>query len=609
VNIGLNDTLCDGFTKTLDAGTGFVSYLWSNGLTTQTNVFGSTGDYWVEVEDANGCSASDTMHLEINLAPVLNLGPNDSICASQGYNLNAGNPGNSIVSYLWSTGSVNQSISIVADPTIIADVVVDYSVTITDVDGCVNADTLTLSTFILPLPILGNDTSFCIGAAFSLVLNPGTFDTYAWSNGSTASTITVGASANTYTVTVTDLIGCSNTDATTVTQNALPVPNLGADATYCQGASFTKILNAGIYDAYLWSDGSSGQILGVSSAGTFGITVTDANGCENNDEIIITENPTPMVDLGADATYCEDEMVGHFLDATTLLPTNNYDFLWSTTENTGFITATNFGTFWVVVTDQNTGCDAKSEMDIIAMEKAQPDLGNDGVVCQGQLVLLDPLVTIPGYNYIWSNGATSSTINIFETGLYWVRLDAADGSCTGLTDSVYFSPGVLPVVNLGGDQNVCEGQSVILLNGTSPFPESTYQWQDGYKGNTYVATKTGSYEVEVTNGCGSVVDQVYLEFQDCSNVYVPTSFTPNGDGRNEIFYPSTDQEFTEYGFWIYDRWGSRLFKTNEPNVGWDGKVNGTIMQPGTYVWRISYVSSFEENGIRIEKTSDFQLLR
>ena len=609
VDIGADDTLCEGFSKTLDAGAGFNSYLWSDGTSNQTAVFDTTGNHWVEVVDVNGCNARDTMHLEVRALPSLNLGANDSICADQPYTLNAGNPGGTIDTYAWSTGSTFQTISIAADPNLAANTVVDYSVTITDVYGCVNMDTMTLSTFILPTPDLGNDTSFCVGSPFTMTLSPGTYAAYSWSNGSTSAAITVGAVAGIYTVTVTDGTGCQNDDALQVSQNQLPVPNLGPDDDYCQGNSFTKVLNAGLFDSYLWTDGSTGQVLGVSSAGTYGVTVTDANGCENNDEVVITENPTPIVDLGPDVSYCEDETPFLTLDATTYLPSNNFTFLWNTGETTGVINAVSFGSKSVLVRDQTTNCSATSSMDIIAIERAVPDLGEDGQVCQGQLILLDPQVSIPGYNYLWSTGANTSTINIFETGEYWVQMDAIDGTCMGNTDTVYFSPGVLPVVNLGADQYICDGQKVTLLDSSTPFPEATYEWQDSTTGYSYVATETGVYEVEVTNECGSTVDQVYLEFQDCGNVYIPTAFTPNGDGRNEIFAPKSDQEFSEFGFWVYDRWGSLLFKTNQPNVGWDGTVNGEYMQPGTYVWRVSYVSSYQEYGLREERSGEFHLLR
>jgi gliding motility-associated-like protein len=611
VNIGADDSLCIGSSKTLNAGAGFNSYLWSDATTLQTATFSVTSDPWVIVTDANNCRGTDSMHLEIYNLPHLDLGPDDTVCASSPFFLNAGNPGNSIASYLWSNASTLQTINIPANPALTSDLGVDYAVTITDVNGCINSDTMNLETWVIPIPDLGNDTSYCIGDAFSMVLDPGSFNSYAWSTGVSSPTITIGPVSRSYIVTVTDARGCTNTDDIFITQHSLPYPNIGPDDSYCEGANYTKVLNPGIFSSYLWTDGTTGQVLGISLLGTYGVTVTDLNGCMNSDDIVITENPSPKVDLGVDIVYCEDDTVREILDATTLLVGGgaNHNFNWNTNERTGIITATKFGTFSVLVTDKITNCFATGTMKVVPMEKAAPDLGEDGVVCQGQLITLDPKVTISGYNYVWSNGATTTTTNVFETGLYWVRLDAADGTCVGLTDSVYFSPGVLPVVELGGDQYVCEGQRVTLLNASTPFPDATYVWQDGFIGKSYTATETGDYEVEVFNECGSVVDQVYIEFQDCSNVWFPNSFTPNGDGRNDVFYPKTEQEFVEYGFWIYDRSGTIVFKTNTPNYGWDGKINGEDAAIGGYVWRISYVSSFQKFGERVEKVGEFTLIR
>jgi len=613
VSLGNDIEYCQGttFTQLLDAGSGFTAYQWMDGVFTQIrNVSEANDTVWVRVTDTNGCSNTDTLYVIENALPVLNLGPDDTICASQSYSLNAGNPNNSIVSYLWSTGATNQTLAIAPNPNQIADSIVDYSVTITDNKGCISNDTMELYTYALPKPDLGNDTAFCTGDPFSMTLNPGTFVSYQWSTAAITPTINIGAVGMTYVVTVTDANGCSNDDNIIVTDNPLPTPNLGPDDTYCQGNAYTNILSPGTFVSYLWSDNSTGQVLGVSSAGTYSVTVTDLNGCENNDDIVITENPTPVVDLGPNVSFCEDDVVNHMLDATTQLPPGGgFNFLWSTGATTGTIVVTSFGTYSVTVSDQVTNCFKESTIDIIPMQKAQPDLGDDGLVCEGQLIKLDPGVNIPGYNYTWSTGATTASINVFETGLYWVRLDAINGTCIGIMDSVYYSPGVLPVVELGPDQYVCEGQRVRLLNGSTPFPESTYEWQDGTKGMSYTVLTTGEYEVEVTNQCGSVVDQVYIEFQDCSNIYFPNSFTPNGDNRNDTFYPKTDQEFSEYGFWVYDRWGGLVFKTNQPNFGWDGKINGEDAQVGVYVWRISYVSSFQEFGERVEKTGEFSLIR
>jgi gliding motility-associated-like protein len=102
---------------------------------------------------------------------------------------------------------------------------------------------------------------------------------------------------------------------------------------------------------------------------------------------------------------------------------------------------------------------------------------------------------------------------------------------------------------------------------------------------------------------------VYIEFQDCFGLYVPNAFSPNEDGVNDSFVPESDQEFVEYGFWIYDRWGKVVFKTNQPGHGWDGKINGELAPVGMYAWRISYVSANQTFGTRTERVGEVSLLR
>jgi gliding motility-associated-like protein len=612
VNIGPDIEYCTGstFNQLLNAGNGFVLYTWMDGTFTQIRNIDQTYDtVWVEVLDTNGCRNVDTMFVIENLLPALNLGPDDTICSSQIYSLNAGNPNGAIVSYLWSTGTTNQTINIGPNSGQQNDSTGYYSVTITDNKGCQSMDTMALFTYALPQPNLGNDTAFCTGDPFTMVLDPGAFVSYNWNNGAITPTITIPAVGTSYSVTVTDVNGCSNSDGIVVTDNPLPTPNLGPDEDFCEGTSYTKILNPGNFTTYLWSDGTTAKVLGVSAGGIYSVTVTDNNGCINQDNIVITENPAPVVNLGADVFYCEDAVIAHILNATAGLPGPGFNFIWNTGATSGTIIANNFGLYSVTVTDQVTNCNTVSDMEIKATLKADPQLGTDGVICEGQLITLDPNVDIPGYNYTWSTGATTATINVFETGIYWVRLDAANGTCLGITDTIRYDPGVLPVLELGEDLFPCIGQDVILLNNVTDFPGTTYEWQDGTEGGNYVAQTTGLYEVEATNTCGSVIDQVFIEFQDCGNVYVPSAFSPNGDGRNDFFAPKSDQEFVEYGFWIYDRWGQLMFKTNTPNVGWNGAVDGNEAPTGVYVWRLSYVSAFQEVGNRTEKMGEITLIR
>lgn len=612
VNIGPDIEYCQGttFNQLIDAGSGWVLQTWMDGVFTQIRNIDETNDtVWVEVVDTNGCTNTDTLYVIENALPLLNLGIDDTICASQIYSLNAGNPNSSIVSYNWSTGSSNQTITINPNPNQIADSAADYSVTITDFNGCSSIDTMNLFSYALPKPDLGNDTAYCVGDPFTMVLDPGTFVSYSWSTGAFTPTITIGATGTIYTVTVTDGNGCANSDNIQVIENPLPVPNLGPDESFCSGSNFTKILVPGSFVSYLWQDGSVGQVLGISAAGTYSVTVTDINGCQNLDDIVITENLSPNVNIGPDVNYCEDEVLSHLLDASAGLPGPGFNFLWNTGQVSPTIVATSFGNYSVLVTDQVTACSTLSTVEILATIKADPYLGEDGVLCDGQFKLLDPNVNLQGYNYTWNTGATTSTLNVFETGTYWVRLDAQNGTCVGIIDTIVLDPGLTPVVELGPDLYPCKGQVVQLLNDQTAFTDAAYEWQDGSDKKQYIADETGTYEVSVSNECGTVVDQVYIDFQDCSNIYVPTAFSPNADGRNDFFTPETDQEFKEYGFWVYDRWGKLLFKTNTPNFGWNGTMDGNDAPVGVYVWRLSYVSAFQNGGDRVEQVGEVTLVK
>lgn len=603
---------CTGtaFNQLVDAGAGYNLYTWMDGTFTQIrNATQNDTVIWVEVTDSNSCVGSDTMYVIHLPLPSINIGPDDSICASQGYSLNAGNGGGLIASYLWTTGATTQSISIPSNPGIPADINTVYAVTVTDTLGCDNSDNMNLYSYALPNPVLPADTNFCAGDPFAMTISPGTFNSYIWSTGAITAAINIGAVPNTYSVTVTDGNGCANDTDMTVTEFAIPQPNLGPDEAFCEGSNYSRVLNPGNFSTYLWHDGSKGKVFGVTSAGTYSVTVTNTSGCTNSDDVIIIENPAPLVDLGADQFFCEDAAVSAVLDATTLLPGGGYSFLWSNGATTGTILVNNFGNYTVTVTNQATSCSAESAAQVIPFPKAQPDLGDDGQICEGQIITLDPNVSIPGYNYTWSTGATTPTISVFETGTYWVMLNADNGSCLGITDTIKFTIGVIPVVELGEDQYACEGQVVTLLNNSTPFPGANYVWEDGSEQLERQVTETGNYEIAVTNSCGTVYDQVYVEFQDCFGMYIPNAFTPNGDGVNDMFIPESDQEFREYGLWIYDRWGKLVFKTSQPGHGWDGKVNGEPALVGKYTWRISYVSAFQTYGERIEKVGEVNLLK
>ncbi|MCX6258071.1 MAG: FG-GAP-like repeat-containing protein [Bacteroidia bacterium] len=140
-----------------------------------------------------------------------------------------------------------------------------------------------------PAPNLGADKNICQGQ--SSVLNPGNFQVYLWSNGATTQTITVN-SAGSWSVTVTNTAGCSNSDTINTNIISIQPVNLGPDLTACIGQ--TVSLDAGVYSGYQWSNGQTGESISVNTAGTYSVTVTAVNGCTGSDASVVNFNSPPI---------------------------------------------------------------------------------------------------------------------------------------------------------------------------------------------------------------------------------------------------------------------------------------------------------------------------
>lgn len=193
-----------------------------------------------------------------------------------------------------------------------------------------------------------------------------------------------------------------------------------------------------------------------------------------------------------------------------------------------------------------------------------------------------------GYTYTWSpTGGNSNTASNLKAGDY--RVTATDGGgCVGtLGISIHQPPAV--VVSLGGDTVICPGTKLLL----SPGIFSAYRWQDNSTASTYTAEHDGMYYVQVTNAAGCTASDSINVSQDCHDIVFPSAFTPNGDGRNDVFKPlGTLSVISRYTLSVYNRWGQLVFQTHNPYLGWDGLVKYTDPGTGAFVWTAEY--SFDQ---------------
>jgi gliding motility-associated-like protein len=217
------------------------------------------------------------------------------------------------------------------------------------------------------------------------------------------------------------------------------------------------------------------------------------------------------------------------------------------------------------------------------------DLGADTTLCQGETLTLD--ANTSNATYLWQDNSTNPTLNVTQQGTYWVEVT---NSCGTTSDTINVNYNPTPTINVGNDTTLCQGDTLTLDANTS---NATYLWQDNSTNPAFNVIQQETYWVEVTvNNC-STTDTINIYLEDCNCIlYIPNSFTPNFDNRNDKFSPISECDFKEYSFRIFNRWGEKIFETNNYYDSWDGTYHGRLCQIGVYVYllRYKYDSGYEQ---------------
>jgi len=480
VDLGPDQSICQGNSTTLDAGSGFASYQWSTGATSQTITVSSSGNYSVTVVDNNGCKGDDDVNVTVNSKPSVNLGPDQDVCLGDTVSLSVAGTFQSIQ---WSNGETGNTTEVTASG--------DYAVTVTNGDGCTNADTVNVEFQKTPFVQLGPDIVVCKSShTLSVPLGPkGT--SYQWSNGSTLPFITVNSSGN-YSVTVTNPNGCSSSDDINITfsqSNNQPLFSSN-HVNICQGESTTLDPGDGFL-SYVWSTGDTVQSIQVSTGGVYSVQVQDTLGCSREDSIeVVVQNP-PQVNLGPDKDICQGA------SATLSVDNSYHSYTWSTGDTTQSIQVSSAGNYSVTATNQY-GCTNDDTIQVTVNQPPTVDLGPDQSICNAESATLDASIPDSAAMYDWSTGATSSTITVSSGGTYAVTVTDGNGCQNSDTVNVTVNPS--PAVNLGPDREICQGDTATL---TASGSNVAYQWNTGDTTQSIDVATSGIYNVTVTdaNGC------------------------------------------------------------------------------------------------------------
>jgi hypothetical protein len=338
------------------------------------------------------------------------------------------------------------------------------------------------------------DDSICAGTATTLSIPGDANSTVQWYynnsplGGQTSNSISANLAGN-YKVYVSNTaLSCADTtQQTVITINPLPTVGAGADQSICAGTSVT--LSGLGAQAYTWNNGvTNNSSFTPASTQTYTLTGTDANGCQNTDQVVVTVKPLPTVSAGADQNVCAGSSV-------TLSGSGAVSFTWNNSVSNGvsFIPAGN-QTYTVTGTGVN-GCQNTDQVILTVVALPTVDGGADQVVCIGSSVTL---TGAGAQTYAWTNAANGTPFIPLTSGTYTVTGTDNNG-CTN-TDVVQVTVNALPIVNAGTDQMVCAGETVVL----NASGAQTYSWSNGIaNGSGFIPAATASINVIGTdaNGC------------------------------------------------------------------------------------------------------------
>ncbi|MEP6794136.1 MAG: gliding motility-associated C-terminal domain-containing protein, partial [Saprospiraceae bacterium] len=503
-------------------------------------------------------------------------------------------------------------------------------------DGCDFIKSITINLYDPPQAVISNPSFVLTCAGGNVLLLDGSASSggailYEW----TTATGVITSGANTsmaqvgkegvYQLKVTHSVsGCADSVSVAVTKDAnTPNADAGPDRVItCDSVTFVLGggSSSGTNIVYSWTT-TGGNIVGptdgisiiVDEDGQYDIIVKDtSNGCQSTDRAIITIDTalTSILLTPGDTIDCNTTISG--VQSTLGAPIVDYDFFWTTADglivgsNTGpDIDVSQGGTYVLKIHNKDNGCEKTASADVpesnLIIDDVDVSLMN--ITCfgddNGALVINGVIGGIGPYTYQWSvspQGGTS--LSSLSPGQY--SLTVTDQNGCSFTKVFNLNEPIQITVDLGSDQIVAGGDSVKidLITNITPNAINDIEW-GGYDGLTcpgcpkleFIASASGNVTAIVTDTAGCTAsDSMHLTVIVPRIIFIPTVFSPNGDGINDYFFISGRSNLVKIGYLrIYDRWGNLLFNKIDgtPGVftdGWDGTFDGKPLLPGVYVY-------------------------
>lgn len=577
---GADVTICEGETTTLTANGG-TTYLWSTGETTATIDVSPTSDttYTVEVTN-NNCTSTDDVTVFVNNAPDITVSDDIVIVEGESSTLTANGGDN----YTWSTGETTPFINVTPAAT------TTYSVTSLGVNGCSTTVEVTVTVVPEVIADAGEDVVICSGESVTLNATGGV--TYTWSTGGTGANPTVSPTVTTtYTVTVEDAYGYTDTDSVTVTVNQTPNLTVTNDITIIEGETIELVANGAA--EYLWNTGDVSSSITVSPSQTTTYTVTGTTGtCSAEAQVTVTVEGLFEASAGEDRRVCENDTYEVVLTANT-----GDSYLWSTGETTQSITVSPLSTttYTVTVTEGSQ----EDTDDVTVFVDPNPNVvivnGNSVNIMNGDFVTL----SATGANtYQWNNGATQPNIAVSpsQTTTYEVR--GYIGDCY---DEKQVVVNVIPEVeaDAGEDVEICLGETVTL----TATGGDDYEWSTGESTQSIQVSPntTTEYTVTVFNALDFDEDSVMVFVDDDCDEEGGETEVPE-DPQNFSFYvfPNPAKNYVNVKLsgsvalsrvHLYDITGklihSEIISNDNLSMSTTTRIDVTMLRPGMYIIKMN----------------------
>lgn len=596
------------------------------------------GEYTVYISDTIGCEDSAT----VTITEPTPLEISDTITHATCNEANGTatvevNGGTAPYTYSWNTTPEQTT----AEATTLG--AGTYTATITDSSGCTDSTSVTIdATGAVDASVTtshvqcnkGND-----GTAIAEADGGTAPFTYSWNTTPEQTTAEITElEAGSYTVTITDSAGCKDTATATITEPSPIVIDTTVTQPTCSvnGEIIASVTGGTSPYAYLW-DTSPAQTTATAedlSAGTYTLKVTDDHDCRDSIEVTLNTPPFPAADFRY-TPGCAGETANIFTDESTAPAQGTITGrTWDIESASGTITSTDrdpthlfetHGTYNTTLTvTADNGCSDSLTRAIEVHPVPEVNFGPPKEGCSPVCIdFRDSSTVASGEITSWAwefedesgvhTSGEEAPSHCFEAeGTYDVslRVTTGEGCSAALTrdDIVHAHPS--PDVSLS-DTTICsEEQDEGNMPTFNAGEGAEYTWYpSGEKEQKIKVSNPGSYSVEVTNEWGCVGEATANVEEACPpRVFVPTAFSPDGDGFNDVHEVQT-AHVGDYQLLIFNRWGEIIFESRDPNHYWDGIYKNEPMPVGVYPWVVVYRGDSEQYDVEYRKEGSVTVVR